>query len=866
MPQIDAKLSTGLAGLDRVLKGLIPGDNIVWQVEKVEDYAQFVPPYCQAARRIGTRLIYLRFADHPPLLEPGPDVDIHTLDASEGFESFVTAIHRVIDRHGRGGAYVFDCLSGLAEHWYSDRMLGNFFMLTCPYLYDVEALAFFGILRNRHSYHATSAILETTQIFMNVYTHGGATYVHPLKVLARHSPTMNLLHVRKGEDFRPVTESAVIGAIHADESWSRLESGSREIGVWNTTFQKAEEILRNRKQGHRDEEKERECLHGLLRMIVSRDPRVLALAEKYLTLQDVVTIGRRLVGSGLIGGKSVGMLLSRAILRKDHPRLGEKLEPHDSFYIGSDVFFSFMVRNGLWWIRTSLRDPKTLLEGAVRGRHRILMGTFPDDILRQFEDVLDYFGQSPIIVRSSSLLEDNFGNAFAGKYESVFCANQGPRRQRLDDFLAAVLTIYASSMGDSALSYRHERGLLECDEQMALLVQRVSGRMHEHLFFPPIAGVGFSFNPYVWNPKIDPQAGLLRLVFGLGTRAVDRSDDDYTRIVALNAPDVRPECNFDEVRKFSQRRVDVLDLEANQLVAKRFGEVAQQSSDLPMDLFAGRSDGAVGGEASGVLTFENLLHETDFVRDMRELLQTLQKAYAYPVDIEFAANFPEEDRGYKINLLQCRPLQVQRQGPAAETPTVEPEQCLLRARGAVIGQRRTCNVDRVIFIDPAEYGRLPLNDRHTIARRVGQLVHACDETPQVVQMLIGPGRWGTRSPELGVPVTFAEISRVAVLCEVVAMREDLVPDVSLGTHFFNDLVESDVLYFALFPSRPDSLLRKEAFRSAPNRLADLLPEAKGLENVIHVKNADDFPDAALVLHADFLQQDVMLYRERKQAE
>jgi hypothetical protein len=168
-------------------------------------------------------------------------------------------------------------------------------------------------------------------------------------------------------------------------------------------------------------------------------------------------------------------------------------------------------------------------------------------------------------------------------------------------------------------------------------------------------------------------------------------------------------------------------------------------------------------------------------------------------------------------------------------------------------------VDRIIFIDPTEYGRLPLNERHTIARRVGQVVHVCDDTPQVVQMLIGPGRWGTSSPELGVPVTFSEISRVSVLCEVVAMREDLIPDVSLGTHFFNDLVESEILYFALFPSHADSLLREEMFCDAPNRLLELLPEAKGLEHIIHVKNADDFPETPLILHADFLRQDVMLY-------
>ena len=117
----------------------------------------------------------------------------------------------------------------------------------------------------------------------------------------------------------------------------------------------------------------------------------------------------------------------------------------------------------------------------------------------QFAEMLDYFGQSPIIVRSSSLLEDNYGNAFAGKYESVFCANQGSPQKRLEDFLSAVRTIYASTMSEEALRYRAHRGLLDRDEQMALLVQRVSGGLHGDLFFPQVAGVGLSYNPYVWN-------------------------------------------------------------------------------------------------------------------------------------------------------------------------------------------------------------------------------------------------------------------------------------------------------------------------------------------------------------------------------
>ena len=204
----------------------------------------------------------------------------------------------------------------------------------------------------------------------------------------------------------------------------------------------------------------------------------------------------------------------------------------------------------------------------------------------QFRAMLDYFGESPYIVRSSSLLEDTYGNAFAGKYESVFCVNRGTRKQRLEALLDCVRKVYASAMSEKALRYRVDRGLLDQDEQMALLVMRVSGSQCGDRFFPHLAGVGFSFNPYVWHKDIDPHAGVVRLVFGLGTRAVDRSDDDYTRLVALNAPTRRPESNFDEVCEYSQHRVDYLDLTANCLTSGHFLDLVQAGPELPWHLVA----------------------------------------------------------------------------------------------------------------------------------------------------------------------------------------------------------------------------------------------------------------------------------------
>jgi len=870
MAQVDAQLGTGLAGLDRLLRGLIPGDNIVWQVDTVDQYAPFVGPYARLARQRGYRLIYFRFARHEPLLGQADGAEIHTLRPEAGFEQFISDIHQVIQRTGRGGYYVFDCLSDLAADWYSDQMLGNFFMLTCPYLYDMEAIAYFTLLRGHHSVHATDAISGTTQIFLDVYRHRGQVYLHPLKVQQRYSPTMYMLHVQQDEDFRAVTQSAIISEIMTSTTTVPLGSGNYALGIWHRAFLRAQEVLENVREGHASAQQAREQFHRLLRMAVSRDERVLGLLERYLDLEQVIAIGRRMIGTGLIGGKSVGMLLARAILEQSDPAWSALLEPHDSFYIGSDVFYTYLVRNGIWWIRQQQRDPANFLQGAERARQRMLTGAFPDFLTRQFEALLEYFGQSPIIVRSSSLLEDNFGNSFAGKYESVFCANQGPYQKRLEDFLSAVRTIYASTMSEKALTYRHQRGLLDRDEQMALLVQRVSGAVYGKLHFPQIAGVGFSFNPYVWNAEIDPSAGMLRLVFGLGTRAVDRADDDYTRVVALNAPQRRVESSLDQVRQYSQRRVDVLDLEANQLLSKSFTEVAGQDADLPLEVFASRdpelahraSERGAGGACPWVLTFENLFAQTPFVEDMRRMLSTLQKAYDYPVDTEFTANFfGPGATDYRINLVQCRPLQVKGGGATSQPPAHLPrERLILEAHGAVIGQSRVISIDRLVCVVPSVYGQLPIGQRYQVARLIGKLSHLpTSQRPETV-LLMGPGRWATTTPSLGVPVVFADINTVSVICEIVAMREDLVPDVSLGTHFFNELVEMDMLYLALFPAQEGNFLNLELIEGSPNRLDKLIDDAARWESTIRVIDAADLT-GRIILNANALTQRVVCYLE-----
>jgi hypothetical protein len=846
----------------------VAGDNIVFQVEAVEHYLAFARPYCKQAVADGRKLVYFRFAKHEPVLEDTRNVEVCELDPGASFEAFLDKIHVRIEKAGRGAFYVFDCLSDLSADWYSDQMIGNFFMLTCPYLYDLETVAYFGLLRNYHSAYATGPISNTTQILIDVHRHKDQYYIHPLKVQNRSSSTMYMMHAWKDNTFEPVLDSSTNAEILTSGRGFALDSARHRLGTWTRTLLHAEEVLEALQRGEAVQEQADELFHRMLRMAISRDDRVLKLVEKHLTLKDVVEISHRMIGTGLVGGKSVGMLLARAILRKKDPRWSTLLEVHDSFYIASDVFYTFLVRNGCWWIRQKLRQKDNFLADAERGRHHILTGTFPAHIEQQFGSILDYYGQSPIIVRSSSLLEDNFGNSFVGKYDSVFLANQGARQQRLDDFVSAVKRIYASSMSEAALSYRARHGLLDRDEQMALLVQRVSGGLHEHLFYPQIAGVGLSFNPYVWGEYIDPSAGMLRLVLGLGTRAVDRADDDYTRIVALNAPERRPEAERDDASQFAQRKVDVLDLNGNQLVTTEFEHVVEHGQRMPVDLFAtpdhryarmARGQGRIV-KAPLVLNFDKLIKETQFINDMREMLATLQEAYEYPVDVEFTANFQDADT-YHINLVQCRPLQVK--GVSADIAPLENvprKDMILATSGPLVGQSRIEGVERIIYVVPAIYGNLPLGDRYSVARLIGKLNQRLPEE-NAATMLIGPGRWGTTTPSLGVPVSFAEINRMSILCEIVAMRDDLTPDVSLGTHFFSELVEMDMLYLVLFPDHAETVWDRKFFEEATNHLTEVVPDAEDLAHVVKLIRAEDILDAdTLLVHADTMKQRALFYR------
>jgi hypothetical protein len=858
------RITTGYAGLDNILDGLRIGDNVVWKVESIEDYRYFIGPFVDHALKEGKRVIYIRFGDHEPLIGESPRVTLYQLDARRGFESFAARIHTILTEEGQNAFYVFDCLSDLLSAWATDFMVGNFFRVTCPYLYELDTVAYFALFRDRHSFQTIERIRDTTQVLIDVYNQDNSFHIHPLKVWKRRSPTMFLPHRKEGEQFIPLANSYEATELLSTIARSRTGSTHRQLDHWHRLFLQAETLTHAPSP-----EEEAEMVNHICRHMIGREERILALARKHLSLQDLLNIKSRLIGTGFIGGKAVGMLLAHNILLDDPLyHWQEHLETHDSFFVGSNVYYSYIVHNGWWKPFMQQKTREGYFSAAAELREQMLRGTFPETIREGFHKMLEYYGQYPIIVRSSSLLEDGFGNAFAGKYDSFFCVNQGSPEERLGQLEEAVRKIFASTMSEEALAYRLQRGLDQQDEQMALLIQRVSGAYHKHCYFPDLAGVGVSYNTFVWDKGMDPRAGMLRLVLGLGTRAVDRVEGDYPCIVALDAPLKKPHKGFEDARKFSQRDVDLLNIDDNVLQTVSLLDLTREVADIPWHRYAVKDHETTrllksrGGKGDvWLLTFDNLLADISFTGLMRKMLKALEEAYQYPVDVEFTINFTAEGTA-KIDVVQCRPLQtkgLEGQEAQVDIPESVPEAAtVFRSEGNFMGGNISQAIKWIIWIEPAEYLRLPLAQKYEVARLVGRLNKRIADRTENHTILLGPGRWGTSTPMLGVPTTFAEINNFTAIAEVAFTSGDLMPELSFGSHFFQDLVETDIFYVALFPENRNCFFNEAWMHSQRNALEGLLPASSRYKNVVKVYRA---PDSGMRLTADVVRQKVICFME-----
>ena len=834
-----------MAAFDRVLSGIPQmdenfdnirlGDNVVWRVDDLEQFKLFMKPYVRQAIADGRNLIYFRFATHEPFLEAQDGLKIINVELNHRFENFTVEIREHITREGRDAFYVFDCLSELQTAWSTDLMMGNFFQVTCPYLFILDTVAFFPLIRGKHSFQALAKIRDTTQLFLDVYSDRENVYVRPDKIWNRYSETMFLPHifVPSTGEFKPILDGIMASRFYQVLNESASATDSNNMDSWDRFFNMAEAM-------HENGMDVTGACHRMCDIMMTRDDRLREMVKKNFSHDDYQAVRKRMIGTGMIGGKACGMLLARKIIENRCPEAYRKLEPHDSFYIGSDVFYTFIVENHFWEFRIRQRSTEEYFSVADEYAEKFVTGKFSREMEEQFVKLLEYYGQDPIIVRSSSILEDGFGNAFAGKYESVFCSNSGDMDHRLEELENAIRTVYASTMSRSALDYRSRRGLQGRDEQMALLVQRVSGSYYGTYYMPCAAGVGYSYSPYRIMENLDPTAGMLRLVMGLGTSAVDRIEGSYPRIVSLDRPKVTTARNSAEKHKFSQRKLEVMN--------RSKGKLEQVDPDtirpyLPQFLnkllfehdYDTESMFRERGESINIefVSCQGIVEKKELMEQMRLILRAIQEEYDYPVDTEFTINL-SEDGDYVVNLLQCRPLQVfQDSGVEGIPEEVDKDKILFECRQASMGLSRSEKLDLIVRIDTVKYYNMPYKDKYRVAQSLGN-INWTMRGKNKKMLLMSPGRIGTSSPELGVPAAFADISEFEAICEISDSRAGYNPELSYGSHFFQDLVEAGILYIAIFESEKTLTFNEDLLEGLPDILSEINPGAESLKGIIQV--------------------------------
>jgi len=586
---------------------------------------------------------------------------------------------------------------------------------------------------------------------------------------------------------------------------------------------------------------------SLIRRFLSDHLQYLNVAKNYIEVHDFYHLLNRVIYSseshGKLGGKSAGLYLAAQIIKKkstENELLGKVRIPK-TYHITSDVLLHFMHYNNF----DEVVEQKYKPISQVRFEYPHVLQTFtssrfPSEIVNGLSVALDDFNERPLIVRSSSLLEDRIGAAFSGKYKSLFLANQGSKQKRLKALMEAIAEVYASTFSPDPIEYRAERGLLDFGEEMGIIIQEVVGNRVGKYFLPSFAGVAFSQNEFRWSPRIRREDGLIRLVPGLGTRAVDRLADDYPVLIAPGQPGLRVNATPDETTRYAPAKLDVINLESNAFETIAFRDFLKDGGDtLPAiermvsiyeddTLRSPSGITALDDQADKlVVTFEALVSRTDFVKKSKAILDTLQEALGYPVDIEFAHD------GTYFYLLQCRPQSHKAlHAPAPIPKGTPPERTLFTARRHITNGWIP-DITHIVYVDPKKYFELP--DRAAmmqVGRAVGQLNNLL---PKRQFILMGPGRWGSRGDiKLGVSVTYSDINNTAALIEIALQKGNYVPDLSFGTHFFQDLVEADIRYLPLYPDDKDIIFNERFLLTSDNVLADVVPEFAALKDTVRV--------------------------------
>lgn len=521
------------------------------------------------------------------------------------------------------------------------------------------------------------------------------------------------------------------------------------------------------------------------------------------------------IGEGSLGGKGRGLAFLDHIMQKhnDLAELAPVMIPK-TVVLCTDVFDSFMDNNNLYQIALSdnLSDQELL--------NRFVEARLPRQLKNDLEAFLDVV-KGPIAVRSSSLLEDAHYQPFAGVYSTYMIPAMGDVDDRLYVLTAAVKSVYASVYFKASKDYMTATQNVIDQEKMAVILQEVVGERHDDRFYPVISGVARSINYYPINEE-EAEDGIVSLAFGLGKHIVDGGTslrvcprypnhvlqmsemdfalrDTQTSFLALDLS--KKDLHFQTDDGFNLKRLPVRKAEADNTLRYVCSTFIPEDQQI--------YDGYYEGRNRKIISFSGVLQNGVF--PLPELVQKVLKygseEMRRPVEIEFAVNL-HADRSGEFYLLQIRPMVDNRININADLSEISDKDCLLRSDNA-IGMGVCNDVCDVVYVKTAGYNQ---SDNVAIAEEIENINTALlsEKRPCIY---IGPGRWGSSDPWLGIPVKWPHISAARMIVE--AGLNNYQVDPSQGTHFFQNLTSLGVSYLTINAYRGDGIYNEDLLNSLP---------------------------------------------------
>ena len=525
--------------------------------------------------------------------------------------------------------------------------------------------------------------------------------------------------------------------------------------------------------------------------------------EKFLAYEAEEYYRKRgwLLGSGKCGGKAKGLAYADTVLRESD--LAAKVNlPALSHIVSTEVFEDFLNANGL----DDLYDEEDWESIQSRIKLAPFSDAFKTDlerILRDFEPIKN----PPLVVRSSSLMEDSVDLAFAGKYDSFFSANIRNMEWRMAKLEECIRAVWLSMFNPSARKYRSKHGKAHREESMAVIVQSMIGKDRQNIYYPKLAGTIFSRIFRRPSPRIQKEDGLMCICFGIGTRAVDRG---AARSFYLTNPALRPSGNSPErIAGSSQEFFDYIDrnegeirtgfvrdwlsiFAANHKDLDQYIEFYDEDSNmlLPYSIYSAMSG------TRPLVSFPDFHKRQSYLFDLaHDLIKIMEGGLGLPADMEFTYDTTTRD----FRLVQMRPLTHFQEMSRVPIPEVPADRVLFRG-DRMVSNGRLKHVPYLVYVEPLEY----LNewDPPRAARAVGALN---DKLKGTRYILAGPGRWGSRNPAIGVPIQYADIYNCGCLVELSAPQFNFNPELSYGSHFFLDMDSDNILYLPVFAGQSNNV-------------------------------------------------------------